>query len=176
MPHLPALIVTDDLEPNLMPVKIGSTWYVLMEASAGAATSFRNAAMKTMRVGADGKPVADMTLADSELALVSGCLAFSRNPNAESVDYATDANRNPQFVPSSVIRGWKSPVIKSLFKAAKEISPGLMETDDETIETLEQTKADTEKKLAELYARRAGRPEGDPAPKGTPASTTAVSG
>src|SRR5262245_33468395 len=64
----------DDLTPVEVPVSIAGKKYILREASADAASRWRNSLMRVTKLGTDGKATFTGEAADTSTFLVSLCL------------------------------------------------------------------------------------------------------
>lgn len=113
----------DDLTPIEIPVKLAGVSYTLREASAGAASKWRNFLLRSTKLSKEGKPVSIEGLADSEILLVSLCL------------FRADTGKP---VSTSTVATWPSKIVKVLFEKSKQIS-GLDEKPDEEDEDKEDT-------------------------------------
>lgn len=135
----PIVFSEEDIVPVEIPVTIGKEHFVLREASGDAAVKFQNARMNRLTIGENGKPSSFKNMGDLEPYLVSLCLftAKRKEPKLDNI-----------LVPEVEIRSWKSHIQKKLFDTAKKIS----HIDDEvdTVESLEKTIADCQKKIEEL--------------------------
>lgn len=100
----------DTLEPTRVPVRIGTTKYILQEADEDTATKFRNLATKGMTMQ-DGKMSFGSGLGDMEPFLVSRCL-WELNEDGSIRRQA----------PEQLVRSWPSRVVKPIFDEAKRIS------------------------------------------------------
>lgn len=122
-----------DITPQEIPVTVGGKKYVLREATGDAACRYRNALLKSTKLGPEGKPSHIDGMADVEPLLVSLCLYEKTDPE--------------RLVALHLVRSWPSRIQKALFAKVKEIS----ELDErDTAETLEKQLAETQRKLAEL--------------------------
>lgn len=112
-----------DLSFQEVPVVINGEEYVLREASAAAAKEYRNAALKSFKMGLEGRPesIIGDGLAGAEPLLVSLCL-FKKGAT------------NP--VGSKFVDALPSRVVKPLFEKAKEISD--LGEGEETVKDLEE--------------------------------------
>lgn len=151
-----------DLEPTEVSVRIKKKDYVLREASGDASCKYRNAMLKSTRLGPDGKPVQIDGMADTEPLLVALCL-FEKRPQEGG---------GAKEVPVSVqeVRAWPGWLVKRLFDKAKEIS----NLDEKEGRAEIQSKID---KLGEKLAKLTGGPppqgeeeEGEPE-KNSPAGS-----
>lgn len=107
-------LVFDSTNLIELPVRVGSTKYVLREASGDAACKFQNARVSRYIYNDDGKLKGLRDMADLEPFLVSLCLFME--------DKATP-------ISEVTIRSWPQRIQSKLFDKAKAIS-GLDETDD----------------------------------------------
>lgn len=122
-------IIFNQLDPIQVPVKLGNTWYILLEASGGAAVQYRNAVLRSQRMD-DGKLAGFDGLADAEPFAVSLCLykAIHEGNQADGkpkLKLPRDKDDNPDpahLVPEATIRGWNNRVQKVLFERLQEIS------------------------------------------------------
>ena len=125
---------TFDLTPIEVEYTIGTTVYILREASGEAAVKFSNAKLKNL-VMDDGKVTKVAGMASIQPFLVSLCLTEKATGKA---------------VLEETIKSWPSRIQSALFDKAKEIS----EIDqDATKEGLEKIIADAQKQLAEIKAK-----------------------
>lgn len=108
----------DDITRKEIPVRVGTTDYVLREANGTAATRYRNAMFSQAVLGENGKPQSLKDIGNLEPLLVHLCL----------FEKATGKN-----VPMQTIMEWPAYVQRKLFAKAKEISR--LEDDDEKTET-----------------------------------------
>ena len=119
-------MVFESLEPIMVPVKIGTEWYALKEASGEAARKYQNALLSGASLGVDGRTssleldklaLGLDKLADIEPLLVSECLFHAV--------YDVVANRIVSvgtLVGYSVIIEWPGKIISRLYAKVKEIS------------------------------------------------------
>ncbi len=98
-----------DLEPVLVPVKIGGRKYVLKEPSEAASVKYRNALMRAAKFGTDGSVTAADGLADLEPLLVSLCL------------FELDKDNFEKPVPLETVLAWPPRVVGPLFERAKAL-------------------------------------------------------
>ena len=137
------LLNLDDVLPVEVPVQYGGKAYLLKEATGDASCRWRNAALKTAKLGPDGKPVSLEGVADLDPLLVSLCLF---EPDGKPV-------------PLPVIRSWPARVQKRLYEKAKSISQ-LGDAGDgdgaDTAEGLETKIAELREKLNRLEDIKAG--------------------
>lgn len=131
----------DGITPVSIPVRVGGKRYILREATGDVAVRYRNACLKAMKLGADGKPVAMENMADVEPYLVHLTL------------FAVAENGGESQVPLATVRGWPARVVKALFNKAKEIG-SLDEAD-----TKEQLQARIDADQAKLAALSNGHAE-----------------
>jgi hypothetical protein len=109
----------DDLTPSEVAVTLQGQAYILREASAEAARQYRNAIIRSSKLGGEGKKVRVTSVdgvADVEPLLVSLCLFKT-------------VGELRQAVPLPTILQWKSRVVKALFERIKQLSD-LDEKDD----------------------------------------------
>lgn len=97
-----------NLAPIEEPVKYQGQDYVLVEASAGAAITFRNARTNSLKFQ-DGKLVGYNNPAEIEPLLVSLCV------------FAIDKAGKRKPVSVETIKSWPSQMVTTLFERAKEI-------------------------------------------------------
>lgn len=119
-------IVWDDLTPREVPVKLAGQNYVLCEATAEEAKAWRANSMQALQMEETGKGKGRVSksafnsrIADSHILLVSLCLK------------RLEADGSKRRVTIEEIRGWRNPVVESLFKRAQEISDLDDEDEDE---------------------------------------------
>lgn len=130
-----------DLAVVEVPIKIGNNDYILREASEDAVCKYRNALLKSTKLGPEGKPSAIDGMADVEPLLVSFCLF-------EKYDHkGVQKERN---VSLQTIRSWPSRIVTQLFDKAKEISEI---EEKETPEELEKQIASLQEKLEQAKAK-----------------------
>lgn len=98
-----------DLQPIEVPYKLGGKSYILKEASGDAVCKYRNALMKSAKMGDDLRVTSVDGIADVEPLLVSLCL-FE----------VTEKGHRP--VSTADVRAWPNRVQKALFEKVKEIS------------------------------------------------------
>lgn len=143
--------MTDELNFDIAPCEVSVTVrdksgqsrsYLLRETDGMTAQQYRNAVMKGMHFGPDGKPCRLEGIADVEPLLVSRCL------------FDVDTGKS---IPLTVVQGWPSRVLKVLYAKVKEIS-GLDEK-PETRESLLKQRGEIDKALAGLDE---GEPGKDP--------------
>lgn len=155
----------NDLAPREEPVTIGTTSYVLREASGGAVVAWRNFQIRAARFGGGGKLERVGDIADAEPLLVALCL-FPVNDRGEAAK---------KHVSEDFVRGLPNRVVKVLFERAKEMSD-LNEEEAESAEFLEKRIAADQAKLASLRGEKASEDsdsdQGDSL-KNVPAATTA---
>lgn len=137
MSDLSADLVFDNILPVEVPVSVAGKKYVLREASGDAACRYRNALLKSTRLGPEGKPSVIDGLADVEPLLVSLCL----------FEVLSDGTLAKGPVPAHVIRSWPARIQKALFERAKQISD-LEER--ETAASLEAKITDAQTQLAAI--------------------------
>lgn len=103
--------------PNSFDVEIDGKNYLLKEATAADAKTYRSSAMKSFRFGEEGNPesIVGEGLAEAEVLLVSMCLY-------EKVVNEASGETNLSKVGKAKISSWPSRVVKALFDKAKEIS------------------------------------------------------
>lgn len=128
----------DDITSVEVPVSIGGKKYVLREADGDAACKYRNALLRSTKLGPDGRPSSIDGMADAEPLLVSLCLFEV---------YDDKGQEKRRLVLPSTIRSWPARVLKALFKKVRDISD-LEER--ETMEDLEKRIAEDNRKLALL--------------------------
>lgn len=133
-----------DLKVTEIPVKIGDKDYTLREADARAAMEYRNAALKSFRMGQKGNPeqIVGDGIGGMEPLLVSLCLYEKRDDGSMG------------RVSEALIRSWPSRVVKSLFEEAKRISDL---GEDDSIESLEEQIKDLTERLTELKEKEQTR-------------------
>src|SRR5215475_1087381 len=131
-----------EFDPTLIevPVKIGTTHYVLREADENAARVFRNAAVRGAKMN-DGKVVGIDGVGDIQSLLLSLCL-FEKLPTGE-----------PKNIPVllQVVRSWPSRIVKPLFDKAKEISQ--LDEKPATVDSVKKQIADLTMQLQALERR-----------------------
>lgn len=121
-----------DLTERTFPLKIQGEDYVLVEADEDSAKRYKNAAMRSTKFGAEGKPSGVDGLADIEPMFVSMCL------------FKLDAVQNRHPVPLKTILSWPHRIIDPMYRKARELSG--MKDDDES----EIVKKLLKKRLASL--------------------------
>jgi len=126
-----------DITPQELSVVISGKDYILREASGHAAAQYRNSALKSFKMGAEGNPetIIDDGLVMAEPLLVSLCLFQKTDKGLREVSLET-------------VLGWPNKIIKPLFEKAKEISD--LGEGEETLENLKQDKEAIDKKIAEI--------------------------
>lgn len=147
-----------DLTPIRKVVSIkgpqGVRKFLVCEASSPAATQYRNAGSRSIKL-VDGKAAGFEGLHDSEPLLVSLCV-FDIQEDGVTPHAAPIGLR--------VVNSWPNRIVKQFYDLVRELSPGLVEK--ETVESLTKKIDEAVKQRAELIAS-----EGKPDPKG-PASLT----
>jgi len=108
-----------DTKPQEIPVTIDGHNYTLREASGWAATQWRNAVMKGLKIATDpttGTPkvVGFQQVDHIEALLVSLCLFNDKGEN----------------VPLETIQGWPYRVVRDLYQKAAEISQVSVPSED----------------------------------------------
>lgn len=138
----------DDLVPVEIKFKIGKTPYILREADGGAATVWRDVAIKAATM-VDGKVVALSGLAEGEPVLISKCLYYP-GPDG-NLQLTKDEVPDPRFlVPVYKVKSFPAKVQKKLFEKIKVIS----DLDEKvTKESLEKSIAESQKKLDALVKK-----------------------
>jgi hypothetical protein len=131
-----------DLTPIEFPFSYKGKKYVLCEASADAASKYRNALLKNAKPGPDGRLASYGEMAEAELVLVAGCL-FEAYPDKDGAE-----KRRPVTVQQ--LREFPNRVTKPLFERAQKISELMPEK--ETREVLLKRISEASKKLNELNA------------------------
>lgn len=111
-----------DLAPVEIKVNLFNKKYVLCEASGDAACKYRNAQLKGVKIGTDGRPQSiPENVADSEPLLVSLCL-YEADKDGK-LRYDKDNLPDPKFrVAIGTVRSWPSRIQKKLFEKVREIS------------------------------------------------------
>jgi hypothetical protein len=107
----------EDLIPKRVLVRLGKREFVLIEAGAEAARLYRNALVKGVKIGANGKATEAGSIADTELVLVQNCLF-------EVITQPNGAKREGP-VNSTWLRQLPDRIINRLYLRAKAISPTL---------------------------------------------------
>jgi predicted ribosome quality control (RQC) complex YloA/Tae2 family protein len=131
-------LIFDTIDLQEVPVQIAGKHYTLREASGEAARRYRNALLRSAKLGPDGKPVSLDGMADAEMILVNECLI----------------DRSGRKTPIQVLGSWPANVIKKLFNKAYAMSD-LKEGEEDTIEGLRKRKERLEKELDETKAKLA---------------------
>lgn len=126
---------SDDLKPVEIPFKKNGKNYILREASADAASRYRNHMFKHSRLDANGQPVVSDGLADGELLLVSYCAFEQRVGKTGSITEVA--------VPIAEVRSWPNRMQSYLYEKLREIS-ALVERDTKE-KILERIKIDQAK-------------------------------
>lgn len=111
----------NDLSPQETPVTYLGKSYILREASEGAACQYRNAILRSTKLGADGKPTSIEGLADAEPILISQCLYAADKDGG----IRTTPNGDPDpksLVPLYTVRSWPSRAVKPMFNWVKRVS------------------------------------------------------
>jgi hypothetical protein len=116
------------LEPIEIPVTIGDTNYILMEASGDSSAKFRNMMLNNTEL-VDGKPTKVTNYANVESYLVFLCLRYA------------DGDKKDKQVPHEVVKRWPARVVKKLYETAKEISE--LDEDDDDEEQAKNEVSDT---------------------------------
>lgn len=124
----------DSLEEIRIPVSIEGQKYVLKEADGEAAVLYRNATMKSFKLGSEGKPQSIDGLAEAEPLLVSKCL-FKLVENRDTGEIKEAA------VSLVWVKKLKNRILKPLFEKAQEIS-GLKDDSAERRALVEALKRD----------------------------------
>lgn len=122
----------DDLEPKEFSFKYQGRELVLREATADTAVKYRNAIMKSTKLGVDGAPTSVDGIASADLVLLAGCL-HERLP---------DGKLGSLHI--SFVQGLLNRAFKPLVEKAKEIS-GMEEK--ETEESLAKAVAKAQERL-----------------------------
>lgn len=108
----------DDLAPIEVPIKVkGEIKYILKEASADVAMKYRNAAMRGSVIDTATKRITPGESAGAEVIAVAASLY-------EVYQHANEQKLRLMLL--STIQGWKNTVVMKLFDKLKEISPGLI--------------------------------------------------
>ena len=110
------------LEVIEIPVTVGETNFILIEASGDSSAKFRNMLLNNMEL-VDGKPSKVKDYANQEAYLVHLCIRYV----GDSEETKKLANKQ---VPLEVVKRWPARVLSKLFERAKDISE-LDETDEE---------------------------------------------
>jgi hypothetical protein len=131
-------LIFDTIDLQEVPVQIAGKSYTLREANGEAARRYRNALLRSAKLGPDGKPVSLDGMADAEMILVNECLI----------------DRSGRKTPIQVLGSWPANVIKKLFNKAYAMSD-LKEGEEDTIEGLKKRKERLEKELVETKAKLA---------------------
>jgi hypothetical protein len=144
-------LIFDSIDLQEVPVQIAGKNYTLREANGEAARRYRNALLRSAKLGPDGKPVSLDGMADAEMILVNECLI----------------DKSGRKTPIQVLGSWKAGIIKKLFNKAYAMSD-LKEGEEDTIEGLKKRKERLEKeleetkaKLAKLQPEESGEEEGE---------------
>jgi hypothetical protein len=154
-------LIFDTIDLQEVPVQIAGKSYTLREANGEAARRYRNALLRSAKLGPDGKPVSLDGMADAEMILVNECLI----------------DKSGRKTPIQVLGSWPANVIKKLFNKAYAMSD-LKEGEEDTIEGLKKRKerlekelAETKVKLAKLQPEESGEEEGEGNREGKPAES-----
>jgi hypothetical protein len=131
-------LIFDTIDLQEVPVQIAGKHYTLREANGEAARRYRNALLRSAKLGPDGKPVSLDGMADAEMILVNECLI----------------DKSGRKTPIQVLGSWPASVVKRLFNKVYSISD-LREGEEDTIEGLRKRKERLEKELAETKAKLA---------------------
>jgi hypothetical protein len=131
-------LIFDTIDLQEVPVQIAGKNYTLREANGEAARRYRNALLRSAKLGPDGKPVSLDGMADAEMILVNECLI----------------DKSGRKTPIQVLGSWPANVIKKLFNKAYAMSD-LKEGEEDTIEGLRKRKERLEKELEETKAKLA---------------------
>jgi hypothetical protein len=138
-------LVFEDLEPKLVPVRVGQRRFALMEADEPATARYRNAKAGTFKL-ADGEVVGlGGCFGELDRLLVCSCLCEVDGNGAVRLD----TNGNAAKVPELVVRKFHPSVIQALAKKVHEMSPWL-EGIKETPESLERQIAALRERLERL--------------------------
>lgn len=134
-------LIFDDIAPVEIPVRVGSRSYILREASEAAASQYKNAQLKAMKLAesADGSKHSSIDgMAETEALLVSLCL-FEKTENG-----------GERTVPILEIKKLPHRIIKPLFEKAEAIS-GLQnkETKEEIVKKIKELQGKLQKTNAE---------------------------
>lgn len=110
-----------DAEPKQVPVTVKGKKYVLRQANGTAGNAYRNAMMRSMRMGADGMAEGLDGVADAETVLLSRCL-YAANPDG-SLPLNKNGDPDPRsLVSQETILAWDDVVQTRLAEVAKDIS------------------------------------------------------
>lgn len=142
----------DDLTERREPVRIGKTWYLLIEATGDAVRQWRNARLKASKLE-DGKLVSMEGLADIEPLLVSLCLYNLDQTTATPTQPPHDIVFKGQ-VAKEVVGAWPARVQTALYERIKKISDLL----DEEKKTPAQQKEEEDALKKAQSATTAGSP------------------
>lgn len=141
-----------DLPPTETVVKYRGEEFVLTEASADAATKYKNASMKAAKMD-DAKVVGVDGLADADPLLVSLCLF--------KLDHKTLVNGAPRretLAASAVRTKFPHKHLKQMYEWIKYHSD--LNEEDETLDALKRRRAELDKKIAREEAKaKAGQEE-----------------
>ena len=120
-------MVFDSLEPTVIPVKIGTKWYALQEATEEAAAAYQDALFKGTKITLDPDSPNGLAIDTTQFSiegisgvqslLVSLCLRECDFDEAKEVIISLG-----EFVPLSVVKTWPSRVTGPLYERAKLIS------------------------------------------------------
>jgi hypothetical protein len=136
-PSFPTTFDFGSLEPIVVgPFVLRGKKYILREATEGAAVTYRNALLKSTKLGPDGKPTGIDGMAFAEPLLVQQCLF--------EVDATGPGTHGP--VSLKFVNDLPSRVATQLFETAKKIS---RLDDEEKQEVVEKRFVETAKKLVE---------------------------
>jgi hypothetical protein len=131
-------LIFDSIDLQEVPVQIAGKNYTLREANGEAARRYRNALLRSAKLGPDGKPVSLDGMADAEMVLVNECLI----------------DKSGRKTPIQVLGSWPASVIKKLFNKAYAMSD-LKEGEEDTVDGLKKRKERLEKELEETRAKLA---------------------
>lgn len=107
-------VVEENIVPVEVPVDIGPTRYILVEADEATACAHQNALFKAAKFNTDGKPTGlGDGMAEAEPILVSGCLF-------ELYQHQGGTKRRP--VTLIEVKSWLHRVVKPIYDKARKIS------------------------------------------------------
>jgi hypothetical protein len=101
-----------------LATKAGPRYYIVREASAGAAAAYRNCLIRGSKIGASGNPETMGDIHDAEPVLVASCTYEADRAPGDPPVYTLklDANGKPIGVSKAAILTWNQKHVKALFE------------------------------------------------------------
>ena len=133
-----------ELEPQAFEFTYLDKDYILREASEGAASRYKGARQKALRIANDKVAGFEASMSEANAVLIAGC-CFRQTKQGEKLAETPVALHE--------VQAWPHRLTKELYEKCKELCPELEPKGGKTVAELQAEIAELQKELADVKAK-----------------------